>query len=281
MTECGVIIFATDKSMQPVELAKEVESRGLDSLFVPEHTHLPLDSFSPFLPGDELPEPYKRTYDPFVVLGACAAVTQRIKLGTGICLVSQRHPITLAKEVATLDQLSNGRVIFGIGAGWNKPEVENHGVSFDQRWAVTRERILAIKTIWREEEPEFHGEFVNFEKMWSFPKPVQKEGPPIWIGANSKYAPTRVAEYADGWLPIGGRAGEGSIEKLKQACKDKGRNFDEITLALFFAPMEVSEAQQSIEDGYSHLVFALPSEGRDKVLPVLDAVAELANKLRR
>ena len=136
MTRCGVIIFATDKSMQPIELAKAVEERGLDSLFVPEHTHIPTNSVSPFLPGGEIPEPYRRTYDPFVVLAACAAVTERISLGTGICLVSQRHPITLAKEVATLDNISNGRFIFGIGAGWNKPEIETHGTAFEKRWAI-------------------------------------------------------------------------------------------------------------------------------------------------
>ena len=280
MLECGVIIFSTDKAMPPIELAKEVEARGLDSFFVPEHTHIPLDSNNPFLPGDELPEPYRRTYDPFVVLGACAAVTSRIKLGTGICLVTQRHPITLAKEVATVDRISNGRFIFGVGAGWNRPEVENHGVAFEQRWKVLRERILAMKTIWTEDEPEFHGEFVNFNKMWSYPKPVQAGGPPIWIGANSKFAAERVAEYADGWLPIGGRDGGGSIDQLRAACAARGRDFDEITLSLFFAPMEEAEARAQIELGYSHLVYALPSDGRDEVLPLLDKIAALADKLR-
>ena len=170
----GAIIFATDKSIQPIELATEIEGRGLDSFFVPEHTHIPTDTNSPFFPDGKVPDMYLRTYDPFVVLGAYAAVTESISLGTGICLVSQRHPITLAKEVATVDRLSNGRFIFGIGAGWNQPEVENHGVPFAKRWAVTRERILAMKQIWTKEEPEFHGDYVNFDKMWSYPKPIQK-----------------------------------------------------------------------------------------------------------
>ncbi|MGE4617440.1 MAG: LLM class F420-dependent oxidoreductase [Gammaproteobacteria bacterium] len=280
MTRCGVIIFATDKSIQPIELAKAVEERGLDSLFVPEHTHIPTNSVSPFLPGGEIPEPYRRTYDPFVVLAACAAVTERISLGTGICLVSQRHPITLAKEVATLDNISNGRFIFGIGAGWNKPEIENHGTAFEKRWAVLRERILAMKTIWTEDEAEYHGEFVNFDPIWSYPKPVQTGGPPIWIGANSKYVADRVAEFADGWLPIGGRAGGANIDQVRKACEKRGRSFGDITLALFFPPMDEGEAREQIELGYSELIFNLPSEGADKVLPVLDDIAALADKLR-
>ncbi|MCZ6892863.1 MAG: LLM class F420-dependent oxidoreductase [Gammaproteobacteria bacterium] len=280
MIRCGVIIFATDKSIQPIELAKAVEERGLDSLFVPEHTHIPTNSVSPFLPGGEIPEPYRRTYDPFVVLAACAAVTERISLGTGICLVSQRHPITLAKEVATLDNISNGRFIFGIGAGWNKPEIENHGTAFEQRWAVLRERILAMKTIWTEDEAEFHGEFVDFDPIWSYPKPVQAGGPPIWIGANSKYVADRVAEFGDGWLPIGGRAGGANIAQVRAACEKRGRSFDDITLALFFPPMDEGEARAQIELGYSELIFHLPSEGADKVLPVLDDIAVLADKLR-
>ena len=281
MVRTGVIIFATDKSIQPVELARAVEERGLDALFVPEHTHIPCNSVSPFLPGGVLPEPYRRTYDPFVVLGACAAVTERIALGTGICLVSQRHPISLAKEVATLDRMSNGRFIFGIGAGWNKPEVENHGTEFDLRWRVLRERVLAMKTIWREDEPEFHGEFVNFDKLWSYPKPVQPGGPPIWLGANSKYVAERVAEYADGWLPIGGRAGGASLDQVKAACERRGRSFDEITLALFYPPMDEAEVRAQIARGFSVLVYQLPSEGRDTVLPALDKIAALAAKLRR
>jgi probable F420-dependent oxidoreductase len=281
MVASGVIIFATDQSIQPVDLAREVESRGLDSLFLPEHTHIPLDTTSPFFPNGEVPPMYLRTYDPFVALGACAAVTDKIKLGTGICLVSQRHPITLAKEVATIDQLSNGRFIFGVGAGWNKPEVENHGIDFSKRWRVLRERILAMKTIWTEEEPEFHGEFVNFEKMWSFPKPVQKGGPPIWIGSNSKYVGERVAEYGDGWLPIGGRPGDGTVESVKAACTQRGRSYQDLDLALFLAPMDERELENQLAFGYNHVVFGLPSENREAVLPVLDKIVALKEKVLR
>jgi len=224
---------------------------------------------------------YLRTYDPFVALGACAAVTDRIKLGTGICLVSQRHPITLAKEVATIDQLSDGRFIFGVGAGWNKPEVENHGTEFSERWRVLRERILAMKTIWTEEEPEFHGEFINFEKMWSFPKPIQKGGPPIWIGSNSKYVGERVAEYGDGWLPIGGRPGDGTVESVKAACTKRGRSYQDLDLALFLAPLNERELEEQLAFGYNHVVFGLPSDSREVVLPVLDKIMALKEKVLR
>ena len=276
---CGVMIFATDLSIQPVELAREVEARGSTRCSCRAHAH-PLDTHSPFFPDGKVPPPDLRTYDPFVVLGACAAVTTRIRLGTGICLVSQRHPITLAKEVATIDRLSNGRFIFGIGAGWNKPEVENHGVAFATRWRVVRERILAMKTIWREDEAEFHGEFVDFAPMKSYPKPVQVGGPPIWIGANSRFVAERVAEYGDGWIPVGGRAGGGSIADLRAACVRRGRDPDAVTLALFYPPLDEAVVRERVAEGYSHLIFGLPSAGRDEVLPVLDQVAALAACLR-
>ncbi|TDJ65441.1 MAG: LLM class F420-dependent oxidoreductase [Proteobacteria bacterium] len=277
---CGIVLFPTDETIQPVELARAVEDRGLDSLFLPEHTHIPVGSTSPFMPDGVLPEFYKRTHDPFVALAACAAVTKRITLATGICLVTQRDPITLAKEVASLDMISNGRVVLGIGAGWNAGELENHGTRFDLRWKVLRERIMAMKTIWREDEAEFHGEFVNFDPMWSYPKPVQSNGPPIWIGANSKWIPDRVADYADGWMPINGRAGGGSIEMLKAACERRGRDFSEITLGLFMAPMDEAEANARISEGYTEMIFSVPPKDRDSVLTQLDRIAALANKIR-
>lgn len=280
MVRCGIVIFPTDETIQPVELAQAVEDRGLDSLFLPEHTHIPVGSTSPFMPDGVLPEFYKRTHDPFVALAACAAVTKRITLATGICLVTQRDPITLAKEVASLDMISNGRVVLGIGAGWNAGELENHGTRFDLRWKVLRERIMAMKTIWREDEAEFHGEFVNFDPMWSYPKPVQSNGPPIWIGANSKWIPDRVADYADGWMPINGRAGGGSIEMLKAACERRGRDFSEITLGLFMAPMDEAEANARISEGYTEMIFSVPPKDRDSVLTQLDRIAALANKIR-
>ena len=281
MVRCGVLIFPTDQTIQPIELALAVEDRGLDALFLPEHTHIPVGSTSPFMPDGVVPEFYKRTYDPFVALAACAAVTKRITLATGICLVTQRDPITLAKEIASLDMISNGRVILGIGAGWNIAEMENHGTAFDTRWKVLRERIMAMKTIWREDEPEFHGEYVDFDPIWSYPKPVQNGGPPIWIGANSKWVPDRVADYADGWMPIRGRAGGGNITALKAACERRGRDFSDITLGLFMAPMDEGEAHTCIAEGYSEMIYNVAPGDRDAVLRQLDLIAALANKIRK
>lgn len=281
MVRCSVLIFPTDQTIQPVDLALAVEERGLDALFLPEHTHIPVGSTSPFMPKGVVPEFYKRTYDPFVALAACAAVTERIKLATGICLITQRNPITLAKEIASLDMIANGRVILGVGAGWNITEMENHGTQFETRWRVLRERIMAMKTIWQEDEPEFHGEYVDFDPMWSYPKPSQNGGPPIWIGANSKWAPERVAEYADGWMPIRGRPGGGNIEALKAACERRGRDLSEITLGLFMAPLDESESHACIAEGYDELIYNVAPENYDSVLRQLDRIAVLANKLRK
>ena len=275
----GVTIFPTDYSIQPVELAREVEARGLDSLFFPEHTHIPASRATPFPGGGDLPKMYWHTHDPFVALGACAAVTGRIRLGTGICLVIERDPITLAKEVASLDMISNGRVVLGVGAGWNREEMANHGADYRNRWKIMREKVLAMKAIWQNEAAEFHGEFVNFAPIWSYPKPVQPGGPPIWIGANSKWVFERVAEYADGWMPIGG-LGSGNLERMQAALEARGRRIEDLELALFAAPYDETQLRGRIEQGFDELVFSLPDAGRDKVLPRLDQVAELARKIR-
>lgn len=275
----GVTMFPTDYSIQPVELAKAVEERGLDSLFFPEHTHIPVSRDTPFPGGGDLPKMYWHTHDPFVALGAAAAVTTRIALGTGICLVIERDPITLAKEVASLDMISNGRFILGIGAGWNREEMENHGANFKTRWAQVREKVLAMKAIWTQEEPEFHGEHVNFDPIWSYPKPVSDGGPPIWIGANSPWVFDRIAEYADGWMPIGG-LGSGNMEKLTHALSEKGRDVGDLDLALFGAPTRADQLRGRIEQGFDHLIFNLPSEERDSILPKLDRYAALAEEMR-
>ena len=175
----GVNMFPTDYSIQPVELAKAVEARGFDSLFFPEHTHIPASRATPFPGGGDLPKHYWHAHDPFVALGAAAAVTEHIRLGTGICLVIERDPITLAKEIASLDMISNGRAIIGIGAGWNREEMENHGANYQHRWAIVREKVLAMREIWNNDTAEFHGEHVDFAPIWSYPKPVQAGGPPI------------------------------------------------------------------------------------------------------
>ncbi len=278
--EFGVTMFPTDYSMQPVELAIAIEERGLDSLFFPEHTHIPTSRKTPFPGGIDLPEMYWHTHDPFVALSAAAAVTNRIKLGTGICLVIERDPITLAKEVASLDMISNGRFILGIGAGWNREEMENHGADYANRWAQLREKVLAMKAIWTQEAAEFHGEWVNFEPLWSYPKPVQAGGPPIWIGANSRWVFDRVAEYADGWMPIGG-LGSGNMDRMKSALEAKGRHIKDLDLALFGAPNDIDKLRTQIERGFDHLIFNLPSETADKTLPRLDKYAQLAELARQ
>jgi probable F420-dependent oxidoreductase len=285
MPRFGVSIFPTDYSIQPVALARAVEERGLDSLFVTEHTHIPASRRSPWPGGGELPEEYWHTHDPFVALAAAAAATQRIKLGTGICLVVERDPIQLAKEVASLDRISGGRFVFGIGAGWNAEEMENHGAHFAKRWAIVREKVLALKTIWSQDEPEFHGEFVDFGPIWSWPKPVQSAGgsagPPIWLGAQSKWAFGRVVEYCDGWMPIGLRGGlaEG-MRSLREAAARAGRDFDGLDKAVFAAPPTPEASEQSLGLGFHELIFPLPSKREDEVLPLLDRFAELARKLR-
>ena len=276
----GITMFPTDYSIQPVELARAVEERDFESLFFPEHTHIPASRQTPFPGGGELPKQYSHTHDPFVALGACAAVTQKIRLGTGICLVIQRDPITLAKEIATLDSLSRGRFVLGIGAGWNREEMRNHGADYNNRWGLVREKILAMRAIWTEAAAEFHGEFVDFDPIWSYPKPVQRGGPPVWIGANSKWVFDRIAEYGDGWMPIGG-LGSGNMERLEAACAARGRNVADITLALFGAPTSLDALRGRIEQGFDELIFNIASEPADVVLPKLDQLAKLVATVKR
>jgi probable F420-dependent oxidoreductase len=281
MNRFGVTIFPTDYSIQPVELAVAVEERGLDSIFVTEHTHIPTNRRTPWPGGADLPKDYWHTHDPFVALAAMAAVTERIKLGTGVCLVVERDPIQLAKEVASLDMISGGRVILGVGAGWNAEEMENHGVDYSKRWPLVREKVLAMKTIWSEDEPEYHGEFVSFDKLWSWPKPVQPGGPPIWLGAQSKWAFDRVTDYCDGWMPIAMPGGlEGGIADLREACERAGRDFESIDRAIFAAPANEEACRAHADQGFTDQMFPLPSESAEKILPRLDKLAELARKLR-
>lgn len=275
----GVSMFPTDYAIQPIDLARAAEGRGFDSLFFPEHTHIPASRLSPFPGGGDLPPEYWHSHDPFVALAACAAVTEKIRLGTGICLVIERDPITLAKEIASLDMISNGRVILGIGAGWNREEMENHGADFKNRWKIVREKILAMQAIWNNEEAEFHGEFVDFDPLWSYPKPVQAGGPPVWIGANSKWVFDRVADYADGWMPIGG-LGSGNMERMTEALAARDRDIKDLDLALFGAPMQPEALRGRIEQGFDELVFSLPPKPADDVLPILDRCAALAEEFR-
>ena len=273
----GAIMFATDKSIAPTELARAIEERGLDGLFVPEHTHIPLDTHSPFFPDGKLPAPYLRTFDPFVVLGAAAAVTERIDLGTGICLVSQRHPISLAKEVATLDSMSNGRFIFGVGAGWNKPEIENHGVAFETRWKVLEERVAAMKEIWSQENAAFHGKYVNFDPIWSHPKPVQRPWPQITMGASTPYGRERVARYCDGWLPIDMMVEDlaADIADLHARVRKHGRRPEDIEVSIFWAADDVDKLKRYRDLGVQRAIMGVPSLSETETLKLLDHYATL------
>src|SRR5215831_4497174 len=197
----GVTMFATDYAIRPDDLAVASEERGFESVWFPEHTHIPASRKSPWPGGAELPKEYWHTHDLFVSLMAAAAVTQTIKLGSGICLVIERDPIVLAKSVASVDQLSNGRLLFGIGGGWNAEEMEHHGTPFQRRWKVLRERIEAMKEIWTQETAEYHGEFVNFDPLWSYPKPLQQPHPPILLGTLFFFQAEDGIRDCDGWIP--------------------------------------------------------------------------------
>jgi len=273
----GVSMFNTDYSMRIDDLAREVEARGFESLWVPEHTHIPKSRKSPWPGGPNLPKEYWHTYDPFVALAMAAAVTTRLRVGTGICLVIERDPITLAKEIASLDFLSKGRFLFGIGGGWNAEEMENHGTDFKKRWRVLREKILAMKEIWTKDEAEFHGEFVNFDPIWSYPKPAQKPHPPILLGVNTPKARERVVEYCDGWFPLAGRAGDlaAGIADLRRLAEKAGRNPKSLSVSVYAATPEESIVRQFENAGAERTIFSLPSAERDTVLPILDKYVKL------
>lgn len=273
----GASIFVTDSSIRPDELARELEQRGFESFWVPEHTHIPVSRRTPYPAGGDLPQEYWQTYDPFLSLTAAAAVTTTLRLATGICLVIERDPIITAKEVATLDKLSNGRVIFGIGGGWNAEEMENHGTDYKKRWRVLRERVLAMKEIWTQDEAEFHGESVNFDPVLSFPKPVQKPHPPIIMGGNGPTTFDRVTEYCDGWMPIAMRSGDLAerIPALKRQVEAAGRNPDSISISVFAAKPDQAYINKLENAGVHRAIFLLPPAGREIVLPLLDRYSEL------
>jgi probable F420-dependent oxidoreductase len=272
----GIFMFATDYAIRIDELAREAESRGFESLFVPEHTHIPTSRRSPFA-GGELPKEYWHTVDPFVGLMAAAAVTKTLKLGTGICLIIERDTIVTAKAAATLDFLSGGRFLFGIGAGWNAEEMENHGTVFKTRFKKMREQVLAMKEIWTKDESAFHGEFVNFDPIWSWPKPAQKAGPPVLLGGESGYTLQRVVDYCDGWFPRGRAADKilPGLEDLKARAAKAGRDMKTISVSVFGAAPDEAALDTYRKAGITRVLFRLPSESRDTILPQLDKLAKL------
>ena len=276
----GVFQFSTDYAIRIDELAREVEARPFESMFVPEHTHIPVSRRSAFPGGGDLPREYWHTLDPFVALGVAAAATTRLKLGTGICLVIERDPIVLAKEVATLDHVSRGRVLFGIGGGWNAEEMENHGTDFGNRWKILRERIAAMQAIWTMEEAEYHGKFVSFDKLWSYPKPVQKPHPPILMGGSGPHARQRAVDLDGQWMPVVGRdALETDIADLRARAERAGRDPATVGVTLFGARADEAKLAGWRALGVERVVFWLPAARRDAVLPLLDRYAALAARL--
>jgi probable F420-dependent oxidoreductase len=273
--EIGLTMFATDRSVDIVTLARDAESRGFTSLYVPEHTHIPTSRVTPPPTGDaELAEEYRRTLDPFVALAAAAAVTSRIKLGTGICLVAQRDPIVLAKEVATLDLLSGGRFVFGIGFGWNAEEMASHGISLPDRRDVVREKLLAMRALWTRERAAYVGKWVKLDECWSWPKPVQAPHPPVLLGgAAGPKLFAHVAEYCDGWMPIGGAGIAAALPALRAALDARGRDPGSVRIVPFGTVPSPGKLDYYASIGVREVVLRIPSAARDEVLTVLDAYA--------
>jgi probable F420-dependent oxidoreductase len=270
----GVTVFPTDYGVPPGDLARAAEQAGFDSLFVAEHTHIPVSRDTPRPGGGELPRQYWHTLDPFVALTAAAAATERLRLGTGVCLVIERDPIITAKETASVDLISSGRFEFGVGAGWNREEMADHGTDFNRRFGLMRERVEAIKAIWTQEEPEYHGRYVDFGPIWSWPKPIQDPHPPVLVGGTGEKAFDRVLAYGDEWMPnrradpatLGSR-----IEELRQRA---GRH---VPVTYYGADPTDEFVQAVAAAGVDRVLLQLPDTGADAVL---EQYAELAARHR-
>jgi len=275
MPAFGASMFFTDYSMRPDELAVALEQRGFESLWAPEHSHIPLSRKTPPAGGGELAKKYYDTMDPFVTLTAAAMATKTLKVGTGICLVTQRDPIQTAKLVASIDQVSGGRFLFGIGNGWNQDEIENHGVKFSDRHKVARERVEAMKAIWTETKPEYHGEFVNFDPMMAWPKPVQKPHPPVIVGGAFPYSARRAIRYGNGWIPHAARGTYAEIADMipefRKMATAASRDPGEIEITVWFPKQDADVMKRYADLGVKRVVFNLESEKADTVLPVIDA----------
>jgi probable F420-dependent oxidoreductase len=275
----GLTMFPAEYAIGVVDLGRAAEEAGFESLFLPEHTHIPVNRTTPWTGGGDPPREYSHTLDPFVALGAVAAVTRRIKLGTGICLVIQRDPILLAKEVASLDHLSGGRFLFGVGAGWLREEIANHGTDPRTRWRLFGERMQAMQAIWSSDEAEFHGTFVNFDPIWSWPKPVQKPRPPVLLGGDVAAAMERVVQYADEWMPHPDRTELPLAERIAafwRACEAAGR--PRLPVTVYGARAEPGLVEQYQAAGVTRCVFRLPPAGADEVLPAITRAAAVARQ---
>jgi len=267
----GVAVFPTDYAISAAELAPAAEQRGFESLWVAEHSHIPTSRKSPWPAGGELPKHYWHTLDPFIALTAAATASKTIKVATGICLLIQRDPIHTAKEAASVDHVSGGRFIFGVGGGWNREEMADHGTDPATRWKLLREKVEAIKAIWTEDPAEYHGDMVEFGPMWSFPKPVQKPHPPVILGGSGPKILERVVRYADGWMPNRGDVLE-RIPELQRLARDAGRGPIPVT---YYPKQSAEEIERCAKAGVDRLIWYVPPDGRDPALRKLDELAEL------
>jgi len=279
----GASMFFTDYSMAPAELAVALEERGFDIVWAPEHSHIPVSRKTPFSGGGDLPKPYYDAMDPFVALTAAAMASKTLKLGTGVCLVNQRDPIQTAKLVASIDQISGGRFVFGVGNGWNQDEMESHGTVFTSRHKLARERIEAMKAIWTEDRAEYHGEFVNFDPMMSWPKPVQKPHPPILVGGAFPYSARRAVRYGNGWMPqVTEYAKTPLIElipRFRQMAAEHGRDPATLEISIGGQRPEVDLIKQYQDVGVNRVSCSLESDKAPAILPILDQWAEIIRKV--
>jgi probable F420-dependent oxidoreductase len=275
MLKLGLTTWFTDYSVSPVDFARAAEDLGFESVFVPDHTHIPVSRLSAYPNGGELPPEYSHGLDPMVVLGLMAATTSRIRLGTAVCLVIERDPIVLAKQVATLDHVSGGRIELGVGAGWNREEMANHGTKFETRWALLRERVQALRTIWSATEAEYHGQHVDFDPIWSWPKPAQPRGVPVLVGGAGPAVIRRVLEYGDGWIPPVGWEQDlfERVERLHEEARLAGRPEPPVT-AVGVKPKRDVLAQLD-DHGIDRALIAVPVEDRDSSLSRLERYAAL------
>jgi len=272
----GIAIFPTDHAISMTELAPLVEEAGFESLWVAEHSHIPTSRATPYPAGGELPRMYMHTMDPFVALTAAAVASKSLLLGTGICLLIQRDPIHTAKEAASLDCISNGRLLFGVGAGWNREEMADHGTPFETRFKLLRERVEAVKTIWMQDEAEYHGEMVDFGPMWCWPKPVSKPHPPVLLGGNGPNVLKRVIAYADEWMPNRGAALE-RIPELRQMEAESGHAHVPVS---FYPRDTAADIERAAGVGVERSIFYVPADGRAPALTKLDALAKLIGPYR-
>src|ERR1700751_373442 len=279
--EFGASIFFTDYSISPTELAVAMEERGLDALWVAEHSHIPVPRRTPAPGGGELPKRYYDVMDPFVTLATAAAVTKRLKLGTGVCLVIQRDTIQTAKLVASIDQVSNGRFLFGIGGGWNAEEIENHGTEFTSRFKKMREQIEAMKEIWTKPTAEYRGDLVNFSPMMTWPKPVQKPHPPVILGGAFPWAARRAVRYGDGWYPNASSGNpEEYLPRFRQMAAEAGRDPQSLPVTLGGAPADADRLKRYRDLGAVRAVVTLEAGKTEEVMPVLDNWAALIRQLQ-